>query len=168
MNFVGISESDIYNAVSTIRAQVQDKYDWAKRAGRNDWLTPIEGYGSMMTKLQIHMSQVFPSSKRELRLKVAEVILGIEDLEITSFKDLFPSEISPLIGAFEEISGFRLALDAIGMDTEGWHKRLRAIVPLVRPAVAIVDKPPEVEVDVWDTETWEAETRSQPVSADKW
>lgn len=165
MNFVSISESDIYNAVSTIRAQVQDKYDWAKRAGRTDWLTPIEGYGNMMTKLQIHMNQVFPSSKRELRLKVAETILGIEDLEITSFKDLFPSEISPLIGAFEEINGFRLALDAIAMDTERWHKQLRAIVPLIRPAVATVDEPPKAKTDTWETETW---SRSAPVVEDEW
>ena len=150
-----ISERDIFNAVAAVRAMVQSKYDWAASRHRADWLSPIQGYRSMMTNLQAHMGRVFPPKKRDVRLRVTEALLDIDGLELTSFKDLFPSEISSLIGAFEEIDGFRLVLDALSMNPDGWRVKLAGIGSLKRPPAPAPIEEQAPAAATWTEASWE-------------
>lgn len=150
-----ISERDIFNAVAAVRAMVQTKYDWAASRQRADWLSPIRGHRSMMATLQAHMGRVFPAQKREARLRVTEALLDIDGLELTSFKDLFPSEISSLIGAFEEIDGFRLVLDALSLNPDGWRRKLAGIGSLKRPPAPAPAREQAQPKPAWTQASWE-------------
>jgi len=132
-----ISQSEIIDTVSAIRAEIASTYEWAKKNGRYDWLNPSEGDTPTMKKLQIHMRTVFDMNHRGARLKTTEAVLGIEDLEIGSFKDLNQAELSGLISGFEDMENFHLVLSAIGTDPKGWERRLASIQPLRRPGIKI-------------------------------
>lgn len=130
-----VTEKEICDAVLSIRADVQNWYEWAKAKSEYKWLIPLDGSAPMMKKLQISMGSVFDSRHRQSRLKVAGVVLG---MDIGSFKDLYPAEASPLIGAFDN-PRFSLVLNAISMDPDGWQEKLKNINPLERPKVNIAE-----------------------------
>jgi len=150
-----VTETDLLAEVQALRHLVEQYY------GFDSYRCPIQASNrddadwGRLAALQIKLSFVFGRKERDLRLRVLNILLNIEDVKIASTKDLWAAELKGLLAWLLDDSKALAVVEAIKDAPDNWAGRIALLKGLNRPL------PKEAPL----MEAWDAEIAEAPVGA---
>lgn len=140
-----MTETDVINQLQALHGLVQDNHSRVMWNVKPDAAHPEDADWAAIAKLQIHLKDVFPATKkgRVRRLETLAAILpllnpGKRPLEFTSTKVLWLGEVYALLSWLEQNGAATRALRAVAKDPHDWSVRIRRLLPYIeRPVVEV-------------------------------